>query len=222
MITFIDLYNDITGQAWSMFDGEIEAKDEFEVNVTTSIQKALSMLWNSYKFPFRYKTQVLKTRAGKNEYSSPNGVITTKVLKGDKVYCVKYNNTFLTYDTSCEIEEDKGGEPTSFYIKNDNIVLFPTPDDVYTIKLDYLSFYPACDSEGTEKATLQEEDDYLNISEKYEVLFKNTLMPLAMTYLIASEQDENYSAYWQQYKLALANLLEATQVIDYSKSIGWR
>ena len=62
MITLIDLYNEITGQAWSMFDGDVEAQDEFETSVTTSIQKALSSIWCSYKFPFRNKTQNFKTK----------------------------------------------------------------------------------------------------------------------------------------------------------------
>ena len=41
MIKYIDLYNDVTGQPWSMFDGDVESEDEFESTVKLSIQKAL-------------------------------------------------------------------------------------------------------------------------------------------------------------------------------------
>ena len=71
----------MTGQAWSMFDGEVEAMDEFESSVTTSIQKALNSLWCSYKFPFRNKTMKFKTRSGVNQYSTPNGNIAQKILE---------------------------------------------------------------------------------------------------------------------------------------------
>ena len=97
MITFIDLYNYMTGQAWSMFDGDVEAIDEFETSVTTSIQKALNSLWCSYKFPFRNKTQVVRVRSGVKSYSTPNGKIAEKTIKGKKVFCVKIGNKFLSY-----------------------------------------------------------------------------------------------------------------------------
>ena len=222
MITFIDLYNDITGQAWSMFDGEVEDKDEFETTVTTSIQKALTTLWCSHKFPFRYKTQTIKTRAGQNTYNLPNGNITTKVIDHKKVYSVKCDLNFLNFDPSYEIKEDEGGEPEGFYVNNDKMVIYPTPDDTYTIKVDYLSIFPALTEDREQIGTLTEDTDYIDIPEKYEILFKNTLLPLAMVYLIASEQDENYSAYWKQYQLALNLLLEYTRGVEFDKSIGWR
>ena len=37
-LTLLDLYNNITGQAWSMFDSEVEDEDEFEQSVMTSIR----------------------------------------------------------------------------------------------------------------------------------------------------------------------------------------
>ncbi len=79
-ITFLDLYNEVTGQAWSMFDGEIEDQDEFETAVTLAIQKALAYVWCSYKFPFRERTLTFQTLNGKAEYDTPNGNIFQKTV----------------------------------------------------------------------------------------------------------------------------------------------
>lgn len=218
-IKFIDLYNSITGQAWSMFDGEVEAQDEFETSVTTSIQKALSELWCSFKFPFRNKTYTFKTKTGKESYVAPNGNIAQKTINHKKVYGVKYNKTYLKYEPNYETLESAAGEPEYFYVKNDNIYLYPTPDDVYKIEIEYWTIFAAKDNRGISKANLENENDYIDIPEKYEDLFKNALLPLAMTYLIASESDENYSDYVRQYKKAYMRLIDLATGIDKEKRI---
>ena len=221
-IKFIDLYNSITGQAWSMFDGEVEAQDEFETSVTTSIQKALSALWCSYDFPFRNKTYTFKTKSGKESYAAPNGNIAQKTINHKKVYGVKYDKTYLKYEPNYETLEETTGEPEYFYVKNDNIYLYPTPDDVYKIEIEYWTIFAAKDNRGISKANLENENDYIDISEKYEDLFKNALLPLAMTYLIASESDENFSSYKKQYDDAYKILIKFTRGINIDKTIGWR
>ena len=222
MITLIDLYNDITGQAWSMFDGDVEAQDEFESSVTSSIQKALSAIWCSYKFPFRNKTQIIKTKKGVAAYSTPNGNIAQKTINNKKVYSIKIGKEYLQYEPNYELLEDKEGKPEKFYYKNDNLYLYPTPDDNYTVEVEYWTIFAACDEDGTSKATLEEENDYIDIPEKYEHLFKMALMPLAMVYAIASETDENNSGYQKQYDNAYKNLIEFSRGIDIEKRIGWR
>lgn len=222
MITLIDLYNDITGQAWSMFDGDVEAQDEFESSVTSSIQKALSAIWCSYKFPFRNKTQIIKTKKGVATYSTPNGNIAQKTINNKKVYSIKIGKEYLQYEPNYELLEDKEGKPEKFYYKNDNLYLYPTPDDNYTVEVEYWTIFAACDEDGTSKATLEEENDYIDIPEKYEHLFKMALMPLAMVYAIASETDENNSGYQKQYDNAYKNLIEFSRGIDIEKRIGWR
>ena len=39
-LTLLDIYNNVTGQSWSVFDTDIETKEEFDSGVLTSIQKA--------------------------------------------------------------------------------------------------------------------------------------------------------------------------------------
>jgi len=221
MIKFIDLYNEITGQAWSMFDGDVEAQDEFETSVTTSIQKALNALWCSYDFPFREKTHLITTRANTNKYVAPIGNIIKKTSQGKTVFAIKCDYKYLEYEPDIELLEQKTGKPEKFYIKNDEIYLYPTPDNRYLVTVDYQSLYPACDSEGSEKATLVDDDDYINIPEKYEQLFKSALLPKAMYYAIASETDENYNGYKEQYEEAYKLLIKYSRGIDIDKTIGW-
>ena len=222
MLKFIDLYNDITGQPWSMFDGDVEAADEFEKSVTTSIQKALNHLWNSYDFPFKEKTLHIKTKTGVAAYNTPAGDIIKKTVKGKVYYSVKCNNKFLHRMLDYETAEEQSGKPEYFYLKNEKIYLYPTPDDNYKIEVDYNSIFAAKTFNGISKATLENEDDYIDIPAKYEQLFKSALLPLAMKYLIASPSDENYPDYKQQYEDAYKILIKHTTGIDIDKTIGWR
>lgn len=222
-IKFIDLYNEVTGQAWSMFDGDVEEKDEFETSVSTSIQKALNTLWCSYKFPFRNKTQIVKIRGGINAYSTPNGNITQKTINRKKVYGIKIKNKYLYYEPNFEtLEEIEQNIPEKFYIKNDKIYLYPTPDKNYNLEIEYWTIFAAFDENGNSKATLENENDYINIPEKYEYLFKAALLPLCMLYAIASESDENYSGYKKQYDDAYKILCDYSRGIEIDKRIGWR
>lgn len=212
----------MTGQAWSMFDGDVEAYDEFEKSVTTSIQKALNNLWCSYKFPFREKTITIKTKAGVPSYTTPNGNIIRKTIRGVVYHSIKLGNSYLKYAPDYELLEEKTGKPEYYYLKNDKIYLYPTPDNTYTIDIDYRSIFAAKSEEGIPKATLEEENDYIDIPVKYERLFLSALLPFAMTYAIASKSDENYSGYQQQYEDAYKILIEYSSGIDIDKTIGWK
>lgn len=205
-----------------MFDGEVEAMDEFESSVTTSIQKALNSLWCSYKFPFRNKTMKFKTRSGVNQYSTPNGNIAQKILKNKKVYGVKIGKNYLEYEPDFETLEDETGTPEKFYVKNDKLFLYPTPDDSYDVEIEYWTIFAACDEDGNSKATLEVDTDYIDIDEKYESIFKAALLPLCMVYAIASDSDENHSGYQRQYEDAYKILVEFTRGIEIDKRIGWR
>ena len=61
-LTFLDIYNEVAGQAWSMYDGDAESVDEMESALKSSINKALSEIWCSYPFPFRIKICPLRPK----------------------------------------------------------------------------------------------------------------------------------------------------------------
>lgn len=222
-IKFLDLYNEVAEQAWSMYDSDATGRDEFESALKSSIQKALSELWCSYNFPFRLKTQKLKTKINKSEYDLPDGKIFIKTINGQEKYSIKCGSNFLNYlDNYEELElENISGEPTAFYVKGDKLYLHPMPDDVYTIQIEYYTLVVGLNKNEDEIYTLEDEDDTLDIPEKYEVLFKNALKTLSLAYSIADTTDENYEQYMIQYDRAYKLLIDYCSGIELQKRITW-
>lgn len=217
-ITLLDLYNEVTGQPWSMFDGDVESQDEFESTVTLSLQKALGNLWNVYEFPFKLKDYKIVTKKGRASYPTPIG----NISRNGSSYGIRIGKTPLDYIYDYNEREDAEGKPEYFYIKNDKLYLYPTPDDVYTVNIEYYALYPAVDAiTGEDKYTLVNANDYINIPERYEQIFKNALLPLSMVYAIASNSDENHSGYQRQYEDALQILIDFTKGVDRYKYKGW-
>ena len=66
-LTLLDIYNNVTGQSWSVFDTDIDSQDEFDKGVLTSIQKALNVLWHSHNFSFRLKRKEIKVKWGEKK-----------------------------------------------------------------------------------------------------------------------------------------------------------
>ena len=220
-LTFLDIYNEVAGQAWSMYDGDAESVDEMESALKSSINKALTEIWCSYPFPFRIKTMTIATREGVNEYATPNGNILKKTVAGNQVYSIRIGTDYLEYLDDYEIFEVKSGKPTGFYISNENIYLYPTPDNVYTVTIEYLTLAIGEDDFGSAIYSLQKEEDAINIPEKYENIFKNVLITKSMLYAIASETDENYSGYKEQYDKAYKILLNYTSGLEKERRVYW-
>lgn len=220
-LTFIDIYNEVAGQAWSMYDGDAESIDEMESALKSSINKALSEIWCSYPFPFRVKTFMVRTSSGVSEYSTPNGNIIKKTVSGSQVYSVRIGKKYLEYLDDYETLEDKEGTPTGFYIKNDSLFLYPAPDDTYTVTIEYLTLAIGENDFGDSVYSLQNDEDTIDVPEKYENIFKNALITKSMLYAIASEQDENYSGYKEQYDKAYKILISYTSGLTKEQRVYW-
>lgn len=220
-LTFLDVYNEVAGQAWSMYDGDVESIDEMESALKSSINKALSEIWCSYPFPFRIKTLNISTSPNNSEYSTPNGNIIKKTVSGSQVYSVRIGKNYLEYLDDYETLEDKEGTPTGFYIRNDSLFLYPTPDNTYTVVIEYLTLAIGEDDFGDSVYTLKNDNDTINIPEKYENIFKNALITKSMLYAIASESDENYSGYKEQYDRAYKILINYTSGLKKEQRVYW-
>lgn len=207
-ITFLDLYNECAGQPWSMFDAEAESIEDLESALKISINKAISYLWNYQPWSFRIFKHLLKVKPGRNDYNLPNGTITRKVINGKEKYGVKYNEKSLDYIEDFDSLEPKTGEPEGFWIEGEKLYLYPTPIETKLLVIDYLLMPYGLNEDDEQIYKLTEEDDRINIPEKYEEAFKNCLISLAMMYAIADENDENYSGYKRQYEDALAVLFK--------------
>jgi len=220
-LTFLDIYNEVAGQAWSMYDGDAESIDEMESALKSSINKALSEIWCSYPFPFRNKTFTITTSSGNAQYLTPNGNIIKKTVSGKQVYSVRIGKNYLEFLDDYETLEDKEDKPTGFYIKNDSLFLYPTPDDTYTVTIEYLTLAIGENDFGDSVYSLKNDNDSINIPEKYENIFKNALITKSMLYAIASEQDENYSGYKEQFDKAYKILISYTAGLDKEKRVYW-
>lgn len=221
MITFLDLYNECAGQPWSMYDPDAESMEDLESALKISINKALSYIWNLLPWSFRKATNYVKTKPNKAVYPLPNGIIETNVVNGETKYGVFYGKKNLEYMEDYDYQEEKTGEPEYFYIDGDNIYIYPTPDDMYQVKIKNLALAPCYNTEEEEILELTEEDDYLRIPEKYEKLFRNCVISLAMVYAIADESDENHSGYMRQYEDSLKTLMMYCNKKLIDKSIVW-
>ena len=179
-LTFLDIYNEVAGQAWSMYDGDVDSIDEMESALKSSINKALSEIWCSFPFPFRIKTLNITTSQGNAQYSTPNGNIIKKTVSNSQVYSVRIGKNYLEYLDDFETLEDKEDTPTGFYIKDDNLILYPTPDNTYTVVIEYLTLAIGEDDFGDSVYSLKNDTDTIDIPEKYENIFKNALITKSM------------------------------------------
>lgn len=223
VLKFIDIYNRVAEQAWSMYDAEVESKDEFESGLTSSIQKALSDLWCSYPFPFRIKPYTFSTEKDIGVYDMPNGDISEISDGCNNYYDIKIKNgNYLDYITSYNLnssDKNNTGVPKYFTIAGNKIYLTPVPDDIYKIKCNYLTLHVGKNKDGKDIFNLSQEDDYIDLETRYEDVFLNALITKSMCYAIASQIDENYSGYQSQYLSAYRNLINCVNGIKTQKRI---
>lgn len=220
-LNLLYLYNECAGQPWSMYDNDAESNEDFETALKTSINKAISVLWNLHPWTFKKKKITVKTRKNRTYYTMPNGNLYKKTVNGATKYGVKCSGSFLTYASDFELLDEATGKPEKFYLEGGNICFYPTPDNEYLVEVQYLPLAYGLNKDGEAIYELVEDEDYINIPEKYEVVFKNALISLAMIYAIADESDENHSGYKKQYEDALKILEDYCYSGTFDRNIVW-
>lgn len=221
-LTFLDLYNECAGQPWSMFDNDADSVEDFESGMKISINKAIAHVWNCRPWNFRNAKRTINTEKGVATYSYPEGILTKRVVGDTTKYGVKCNGKFLAYEPNYELMDEATGVPVSFFVNEDPaLCLYPTPDDRYTVDLTYLRSSFGLNATGVDLYELKEDDDYIDIDERYETMFKNCVISLAMIYAIADESDENHSGYERQYNDAMNILIEYCNSPLNDKRIVW-
>lgn len=209
-LTLLDLYNSTATQEWSMYDNNASGQSEFESSLTLAINKAVAEILYSYPFNFRERTHIIITIPNINSYKVPTGMIMQDETSN---YCIKINSKYLKLLKS-KPAGDKFGIPESFYIQGDKILLYPIPAAQCIVTIDYITLAIGENQSGEEIFTLSEDTDYITVPEHLEELLKNAIIARTMLNSIASESDENYSAYKKQSETAYRLL------IKYSKGVG--
>ena len=210
-LTLLDLYNTTASQEWAMYDNDAVSDAEFEDSLVLAINKSIIDILASYDFPFRERTHLILTIPKMDAYDLPSGLI-KKDLNGN--YAVKYNSQLLKYIENPLELESKLGNPEGFYIKNDKIVLYPIPQEKGMVTIDYITLAVGENAQGEEIYSLKKDSDILIVPPHLEELMKEAIITRAMLNSIASESDENYSAYKKQADKAYRLL------IKYSKGVG--
>ena len=208
-LTLLDLYNSAATQEWSMYDNNANTSDELENSLVLAINKATSEILYSHPFSFREKTHLIITIPNINVYDLPKGIIKKDYKEN---YCVRINSQPLKLVK--DFTEIKTGIPEEFLIKGDKLYLNPIPEEKCIITIDYLTLAIGENKNGEEIFALKKDSDVLNIPEHLEELLKNAIIARTMLNSIASETDENYSAYKKQSETAYGLL------VQYAKGVG--
>lgn len=209
-LTLLDLYNTAATQEWSMYDNDAENKDEFEKSLVLAINKAVAEILYSYPFNFRERTHIIITVPNIETYNIPSGII-NRDEKGD--YCIKINSKSLKMLKN-KPSSKKYGIPESFYIQGEKLILNPIPIAQSIITIDYTTLAIGENQDGDEIFKLENDTDTITVPAHLEELLKNAIISRTMLNSIASESDENYSAYKKQSETAYRLL------IKYSKGVG--
>ena len=215
-LTLLDLYNTAASQEWAMYDNDAISDSEFEDSFVLAINKSIIDILSSYDFPFRERTHLILTIPKMDSYDLPNGLI-KRDLNGN--YAVKYNSMLLKYIENPLELDIKIGTPEGFYIKKDKIVLYPIPQEKGIVTIDYMTLAVGENANGEEIFSLKNDDDILLVPQHLEELMKEAIITRTMLSTIASESDENYSAYLKQADRAYKLLIKYSKGVRQDKSI---
>ena len=176
-INLLDLYNTVATQEWSMYDNDAVNQSEMEESLILAINKALTEILYSYEFPFRQRTHIILTLPRINSYDIPVGLI-----KRDKLgnLCVKLNQNNLKYIDNPDILPEEVGIPQGFYLKNNELVLYPTPKEKFIVTVDYITLAIGENSSGEDVFALKNATDTVTIPAHLEELFKNAVIARTM------------------------------------------
>ena len=210
-LTLLDLYNTAATQEWSMYDNDAESDEEFEKSLVLALNKATQEILYSYPFKFRERTHIILTVPNINSYDIPSGIIQKNIFGK---YLVKLGSDYLKFVKDFSSIEEKSGIPTEFYIKNDKIIFNPIPNEKSIITIEYITLAIGENESGEEIYVLKNDSDTISIPPHLEELLKNAIITRTMLNSIASEGDENYSAYKKQSETAYRLLMK------YSKGVG--
>ena len=214
-LTLLDIYNNVTGQSWSVFDTDIESQEEFDSGVLTSIQKALNVLWHSYNFSFRLKKKEIRITKGKNVYIKPSGMIKkngVKLIDDANITTLKEVNEPLNQNLTPK-------KPDGFYIGSDKLFLNTIPDKNYTLIIYYYSSKLGINNQNQGIYNLKNFDDRLDIPEQFEDLFLRALATKSMINAISSNSSRNFQPYINEFVENYRTLILQSSGVEHDKTI---
>ena len=215
-ITVLDLYNTTASLEGAMYENDALSDAEFEDSLVLALNKSILEIYTSYEFPFRERTHLILTIPKMDSYDLPHGLIKKD---SNENYIVKYNSERLKYIKDSSSLVKKIGTPDSFYLQNDKIVLYPVPQEKGIVTIDYMTLVVGETKDGVEIFSLKNDTDVLLVPVYLEELMKEAIITRTMLNTIASESDENYSAYLKQANRAYKRLVKYSKGLCVDKSV---
>ena len=215
-ITLLDLYNTAASQEWAMYDNDATSNAELEPSLVLAINKAILEIYTKNDFSFRERTHIILTIPKINIYDMPQGIIRQD---DSERYLVKYNSEILEHIKETTLLKEQSGIPNGFYIKGNEIIFYPIPEEKGIVTIEYYTLAIGEDKFGKEIYSLQDCEDKLTVPVYLEALLKDAIITRTMLNTIASETDENYSAYKKQAEKSLKLLIKYSKGINQKKKI---
>ena len=116
------------------------------------LNSVLKEICSTFPWQFRKTFIEINTESGVSEYNSPGELISLKINGQTLSLLYTYNEDFQNYDSS-------SGVPREFIDANGKFILYPTPGNVYTVKIDYYTNLFAVNNEGLPKLEMDLETD---------------------------------------------------------------
>ena len=215
-VTLLDLYNTAASQEWAMYDDDAGSDGEFENSLVIALNKAIIQIYSSFDFPFRERTHLILTIPNTDSYEMPKGIIKRDTYGRQIVKC---NSSYLEYIENPSELKPKFGVPEGFYIQNESLVLYPCPSEKMIVSVEYMTLVVGETPDGEELYSLHNDTDILLVPTHLEELMKEAVITRTMLNTIASEKDENFSAYQKQAENAYRLLIKYSKGVKRDKSV---
>lgn len=128
--------------------GNPDTTDVPDATLTNRLNEAYRFIWDRYRFHANRTTNSsIATVAGTASYALPAGCDSIMSVKDttNKVKLKKIGKD--TYDAKGTITN---GKPTEYFRENNNIILWTTPDGIYTIRVRYKTAMTDLSADGDE------------------------------------------------------------------------
>lgn len=188
--TFDQSLIDVANISMSMIDpADLQDTNSEEFLGLRRIQQGChNELSNREDFPFNKYTKTIQTIEGATDYTSPDGTILGIYTKG--------SSKGLTFDKDLSLLTPSVGKPVKYGLKYSGnsikISLYPTPDDNYTIDINYLNTKNVVDIEGNASYIITV-GSTLRMPERVQHLYFDALE----YYVLADYMRKQSNARWQ-------------------------
>lgn len=132
------------------------------------IKDTVEEVCSKFSWTFREKIYTLNTVATQRNYDLSSGLVPANILKDGIRINDYYPPLYFIYHNDLDKQVLSSGKPYRYSVYGGKLILDPTPDDIYTLQIKYLTVNYAANSDGTqEKLNLDLETDMAIIPDRY-------------------------------------------------------